>query len=429
MGKTALVLGGGGARGAYQVGAWQALSELDVPVDIVTGTSVGALNAAVIASGGFSDVADLWRTLRTDMVFDIQMDTSKTPKQQQAEMVRRVLRDYPQKGAMGAAPLRSLIEQYCSEEAVRKSAIRCGIVCYDVFAAKSVELFCDEMKEGQLIDYLLASSAVFPAVKLHEVDGRLMADGGYSDNLPVGLAKRGGADRFILVELGNTFELKPTVKQAKQVIRIHPYRDLGSMLVFDPRTTARNIRLGYLDTMKVCGVYEGIAFTFLKGTFARQWRRRTAEIEAVEAAAGLHFSPHPKKREEAFWVRIQTFLTKKYRREASVRHVDFLRACAECAGEVFGLCDEKIYSFYRFNERLVAAQKEVERPVFARMDSAALHSSMRLFDKKVRVCVIADLLKRAVNAHKEVNLLPFALLFPEETLAGYYLATFLPIES
>lgn len=39
MEKTALVLGGGGARGAYEVGVWQALCELDVPVDIVTGTS------------------------------------------------------------------------------------------------------------------------------------------------------------------------------------------------------------------------------------------------------------------------------------------------------------------------------------------------------------------------------------------------------
>ncbi len=425
MGKTALVLGGGGARGAYQVGAWQALCELDVPVDIVTGTSVGALNAAVIASGGFSDVADLWRTLRTDMVFDIKMDTSKTPKQQQAEMVRRVLRDYPQKGAMGASPLCALIRKYCSEEAVRNSQIRCGIVCHDVFAVKSVELFCDEMEEGKLIDYLLASSAVFPAVKMHEIDGRWMIDGGYSDNLPVGLAKRGGADRFILVELGNTFELKPTVKQAKQVIRIHPYRDLGSMLVFDPDTTARNIRLGYLDTMKVCGVYEGIAFTFLKGTFARQWRRRTAQIQKVEHAAGLSFSPHPSKREEAFWVRIQTFLTKKYRREASVRHVDFLRACAECAGEVFGLCDEKIYSFYRFNERLADAQKKVERPVFVRMDAAALQNSMKLFDKKVRVCVIADLLHRGAQEKQTINLFAFSLLFPEETLAGYYLAAFL----
>ncbi|MBP3941474.1 MAG: patatin-like phospholipase family protein, partial [Christensenellaceae bacterium] len=51
MGKKAVVLSGGGARGAYQAGAWKALRELDYQFDIVTGTSVGALNAAMMASG------------------------------------------------------------------------------------------------------------------------------------------------------------------------------------------------------------------------------------------------------------------------------------------------------------------------------------------------------------------------------------------
>ena len=43
--KTALVLGGGGSRGAYEAGVWQALTELGIEIDIVTGTSVGAINA------------------------------------------------------------------------------------------------------------------------------------------------------------------------------------------------------------------------------------------------------------------------------------------------------------------------------------------------------------------------------------------------
>ena len=49
--KTALVLSGGGARGAYEAGVWQALTELGVKIDIITGTSVGAINAAMVAQG------------------------------------------------------------------------------------------------------------------------------------------------------------------------------------------------------------------------------------------------------------------------------------------------------------------------------------------------------------------------------------------
>ena len=45
--KTALVLAGGGARGAYEAGVWQALTELGVEFDMVCGTSVGAINAAM----------------------------------------------------------------------------------------------------------------------------------------------------------------------------------------------------------------------------------------------------------------------------------------------------------------------------------------------------------------------------------------------
>lgn len=53
--KTALVLGGGGARGAFEVGVWKALDELDYKPDIITGTSVGALNGALMLQGNVLD--------------------------------------------------------------------------------------------------------------------------------------------------------------------------------------------------------------------------------------------------------------------------------------------------------------------------------------------------------------------------------------
>ncbi len=46
---TGLVLGGGGARGAYQIGVWKALLEKNIQFEVITGTSVGGLNGALIA--------------------------------------------------------------------------------------------------------------------------------------------------------------------------------------------------------------------------------------------------------------------------------------------------------------------------------------------------------------------------------------------
>ena len=70
-GLTALVLSGGGSRGAYQAGAWQALAELGIDIDMVTGTSVGAINGAMVCQGDLDLTVKLWKEIETHMVFDV----------------------------------------------------------------------------------------------------------------------------------------------------------------------------------------------------------------------------------------------------------------------------------------------------------------------------------------------------------------------
>lgn len=65
-----LVLDGGGARGAYQIGAWKALAEAGVKIKAVAGTSVGALNGALICMGDVELAESIWR----DMTFSTVMD-------------------------------------------------------------------------------------------------------------------------------------------------------------------------------------------------------------------------------------------------------------------------------------------------------------------------------------------------------------------
>lgn len=425
MEKTALVLGGGGARGAYEVGVWQALCELDIPIDIVTGTSVGALNAAVIAAGSFESVSALWRNLRTDMVFSIDVDDSLPAKQKTAAMVKEVLRRYPTQGAMDTAPLKRLLVRYCEEQAVRDSAIRCGIVCADVPSGKPFERFCDEIPEGKLHDYLLASSAVFPAVKLRRVEGKLLADGGYWDNIPVGLALQGGAKRIIAVDLDTAFSRRPTLSQAKDLKLIRSYWNLGPMLVFDKEQIGRNIRLGYLDTMKQFAVYEGNAYTFVKGGFVRLTKRNSMRSAALNKTCGLTFRPHPSQKEALFLARIQGYLSKKYRAPHSLRYADFLRSCAESAGEIFKLSPEKIYSPDRFRIRVREAADAIALPQEMKISGLtvpAIRSAAKLLDLKVRTVYLGKILSRAVMEEKPLDLLGLSLVMPEETLAAYYLA-------
>ena len=66
-----LVLEGGGARGAYQIGAWRALAETGVKFSAVAGTSVGALNGALICMGDIDKAEHLWREVSYSQVMDV----------------------------------------------------------------------------------------------------------------------------------------------------------------------------------------------------------------------------------------------------------------------------------------------------------------------------------------------------------------------
>ena len=74
--KRAVVLAGGGSRGAYQIGVWQALRELGIEYHIVTGTSVGALNGAMMVQGDYDLALHLWQQLVTTDVGKAEIDTT-----------------------------------------------------------------------------------------------------------------------------------------------------------------------------------------------------------------------------------------------------------------------------------------------------------------------------------------------------------------
>ena len=66
----ALVLSGGGAKGAYQIGVWKALKKLGVKFDIVTGTSVGALNGTLIVQNEYRKAVKIWKKINLKSLFN-----------------------------------------------------------------------------------------------------------------------------------------------------------------------------------------------------------------------------------------------------------------------------------------------------------------------------------------------------------------------
>lgn len=258
VGKTALVLSGGGSRGAYEAGVWQALTELGKDIDMVYGTSVGAINGAMVAQGDLEQTVNLWREIETHMVFDVPEGF------QSLDYAKEIISN---KGA-GTTGLKKLMEQYISEEKIRQSNVDFGVVTVELSNLTPHYVYKDDMKEGQLIDYVMASSSLFPALHSYNIEGKEFIDGGYTDVMPVIMAVNKGATEIIAVYLGGAGLVDhKTLKNTENLTLIEAKWDLGSTLIFNTANARRIMRLGYLDAMKTYGVFDGDYFAFIKGSF------------------------------------------------------------------------------------------------------------------------------------------------------------------
>ena len=253
----ALVLAGGGARGSYQVGVWRALMELDWHPQIITGTSVGSLNGAMFVLDQYETARDMWLAIRSKDVMELPEENADLSALHQ--FLRRVVKE----GGMDVTPLEEIVERVLDEDALRRSPIRLGLVTVEQKTLKARELPLEEIPEGKVKDYLLASAACFPALRAHTIDGVSYLDGGYRDNMPTALAQKMGAEELVCVDLEGVGITRPNLTGLPTVM-VRSYWELGDILHFDPDTAKRNIELGYYDTLRAFGRLRGCAYAIAK---------------------------------------------------------------------------------------------------------------------------------------------------------------------
>jgi len=119
-----LVLQGGGTKGSYHIGVWKALRELGEEIHAVTGTSIGAINGAMIAQDKFDEVYDLWYNIEISMLSDI--DTEMYKKLRELELDSKLFfsyikyfKDIFNNRGLDITPFKKLIEREVDEEKVR----------------------------------------------------------------------------------------------------------------------------------------------------------------------------------------------------------------------------------------------------------------------------------------------------------------------
>ncbi len=218
--RVALVLSGGGARGISHVGVLKVLEEARVPVDVIVGTSMGAIIGGLYASGMGAD--DLEREILAVDWGDVferrepRQLLSQRRKEEDFELspvLQLGFRDGEFRlptGAVSTRSLEMLLRRYTLS--TRLLATFDGLptpfraVATDMETGKAVV-----MDHGDLAAALRASMSVPGVFSPLEVDGRILGDGGLVNNLPVDVARRMGADVIIAVNIGTPLAGRETL--------------------------------------------------------------------------------------------------------------------------------------------------------------------------------------------------------------------------
>lgn len=260
----ALVLSGGGSKGSYQIGVWKALKKLHIKFDIVTGTSVGALNGALITQKSYFRAIKLWKKINLKLLFgENAIDSTNDLK-----LMTMYGKEFLKNGGMEVKKLENLIEKEIRYKKLMKSKINYGLVTFNLTTKKPVQITKKEIPKHLIGDYLMASASCYPAFKQKNIEGERYIDGGFFDNLPINLAIEMGADEIVAVDLSAP-GFNKTPRKKVPTIKIKPNNKLTNFLNFYEEGAKRNIRLGYNDTLKKFGKLEGKKYTFKKRTIEK----------------------------------------------------------------------------------------------------------------------------------------------------------------
>ncbi|HKL74669.1 MAG TPA: patatin-like phospholipase family protein [Halanaerobiales bacterium] len=249
-----LVLEGGGAKGAYHIGAAKALAELDIKIGGISGTSVGALNGAMLIQDDLEKAYNLWYNIKPSKVYEINdnyfqdLKDLKITKETFIYFYNKV-KDIFEKKGVDNSKIKEILQQYIKEDKIRNSGKDFGIVTISLTDKEPMELYLEDIPEGKLAEYLMAS-AYLPFFIREKVDGKIFLDGGFYNNLPVNLLAKRGYKNIIAVRtfgLGRSPDLS---EMDLNIIEIEPSDDLGLTVDFSKKKARRNLNMGYYDTMK-----------------------------------------------------------------------------------------------------------------------------------------------------------------------------------
>ena len=427
--RRAIALGGGGTKGAYEAGVWKALKELDIEYEIVTGTSIGALNGALMVTREYERACEIWDTIEMDNVMADGLNLTATIEgmYNQREAIGPFLKKYVKNKGADVSPFLRFIDSLVDEEQVRASDIDFGLVTVQFSSLKPMELTKEEIPAGLLKDYIMASASIFPVFPMHKIGNELYLDGCYYDNLPIDRALKMGADEVIAVDL-HTSPQHPNYVNKPYMKYIKPSKSLGTMLNFDRAVLNANRALGYYDAMKAFGKMDGMEYIFYQEDLDQYKKEidsfvtRVARTESylTEGTFSKIVKPGDGKR---LCGNIEEHIGKKiYTRQ------DYFVGAAEICGKIFSLPGETPWYLSEFIDNLLAQVRPEETVDLSPFDGlGSVELASRLAEMKIKQdsvyiasCIYHAYRRGKIDLTEQLGLLTFV---PYELAAALFLLT------
>ncbi|WP_078124173.1 patatin-like phospholipase family protein [Leptospira alexanderi] len=227
--KRALILSGGGARGAYQAGVLRYLEEIQFKPDIICGTSVGAITATAMGCGmNAAEITKLWKSIEAKKVMRYSIWN---------DLVDIFVKSYSP--LTDTTPLKNLLYSYLDFRKLRKNPTEIIITAVNILTAELVFFRNKEID----IEHVMASSAIPMFFPWQYVDGRPHWDGGVMANTPIlPVLERGATDIVVVllspvggVDMGLPKTRREGLERAFELSLIGSYQTVMSNLNFEKK--------------------------------------------------------------------------------------------------------------------------------------------------------------------------------------------------
>lgn len=409
MTKLALVLSGGGAKGAYEIGAVLALKRLGKKFDIVTGTSIGALNGLFVASKDLKTAVRLWRKMNFAMIYN-ENDFTACSDDNIIDIYKEYAKSFIKEGGLDVSKIDNVLDKYFKVNKFIRSNIDYGLVTYNLSKHKPKIMKKQDLINKKIKDYVIASASCYPAFKPKKIGNDLFIDGGYYDNMPVNLAIEMGASEIIAIDLRAVGFKQKVLNKGIPVTVIAPKNNIGSFLVFDEKQSREAMKFGYNDTMKKYKKLDGDFLTFKKGHLVKNYNRYNEKVkESLYNLASGQLAPELILNLPI----VKAFLTDKL----SYRQFNKL---VEYGGKIFGFQESTIYGIKSYNKGLLNE--------LYKTNSFSIQKLKKNFkDKKFLNLVdkrgIVKMFYLAFLNNKISSILKYIVVFPDEFLLSVYLYT------